>query len=135
MDVPEESSIQLNERDLEWKATRGSGAGGQHRNKTSSAIQLTHLPSKTTVRVENERSQHQNLRMAKALLAARLESQRLNALETTRNAARKSQVGGGARGDKRRTTALQRDQVTDHILDRKMNAAKYMKGELEDLVG
>lgn len=133
--MPEEADIQLNDRDLEWVATRGSGAGGQHRNKTSSAVILKHIPTGMTVRVENERSQHQNLHTAKAMLAARLQEAASTALIDARNGQRKEQVGCGARGDKRRTIAVQRDQVVDHLLDRRTTVAKYLRGDLEGLVG
>jgi len=128
-------NVNLRDSDLEWKATKGSGAGGQKRNKTSNAIQMIHKPSGIAVRVETERSQRRNLLMAKELIAARLEERSVGAVEGARNARRRSQVGTGMRGDKRRTVALQRGQVVDHVTGRRVNAEKYLKGELERLVG
>ena len=135
LELPQESQVKLNERDLEWKATRGSGAGGQHRNKTDSAIQLKHLPSGIQVRVETERSQHQNLMTAKAVLAARLLEADVVASQGARNKLRKAQVGTGMRGDKIRTIAVQRDQVVDHKLGTRTSVTKYLKGDLTELVG
>jgi peptide chain release factor 1 len=131
--VPEEHEYRIDERDLDWKTCRGSGAGGQHRNVTDSAVQLTHRPSGLTVRCENERSQHQNRITALALLRARLGEAQATEQQSTRNEHRREQVGTGMRGDKRRTVALQRDQVHDHITDRKMSAKLYLRGKLEDL--
>jgi len=133
--LPQESQVKLNDRDLEWKATRGSGPGGQHRNKTESAVQLKHLPSGIQVRVETERSQHMNLATAKAVLAARLQEASTSASQDARNGVRKGQVGTGMRGDKVRTIAIQRDQVVDHRLGTRTSVAKYLKGDLTELVG
>ena len=135
LSIPEKMVITLKDSDLEWKATCGSGPGGQHRNKTASTVQLTHKPSGLMVRVENERSQHQNLYLAKQLLAARLQERADQVGAATRNAVRKDQVGVGARGDKRRTIALQRDQVVDHVLGKTTTAVRYLKGDLADLLG
>jgi len=96
---------------------------------------MIHKPSGIAVRVETERSQRRNLLMAKELIAARLEERSVGAVEGARNARRRSQVGTGMRGDKRRTVALQRGQVVDHVTGRRVNAEKYLKGELERLVG
>jgi peptide chain release factor 1 len=130
LSIPDDATVQLLDRDLEWQATRGSGAGGQARNKTSNCVILTHRPSGMTVRCESERSQIQNLNSAKSLLRARLHEQKATAADGDRNAARKAQLGVGARGDKRRTIAVQRDQVTDHVLGTRMTADRYLKGDL-----
>jgi peptide chain release factor 1 len=125
---PEESELIIRESDLEYQATRGSGAGGQNRNKVSSAIILTHKPTGTQVRCETERDQHKNKRLALGILRAKL----LNAKETSehsaRNQDRRAQVGVGARGDKRRTIRTQDDNVTDHVLGKKMRFRDYEKG-------
>lgn len=127
------NDVHLDDRDLEWKATRGSGPGGQHRNKTDSCVQMKHVPTGLTVRVETERSQHQNLATARAVLAARLVDAAASSATDARNSARRQQVGSGMRGDKVRTIALQRDQVTDHRTGRRMSAAKYLRGDLSAL--
>lgn len=132
--VPEALGYDLDDTDLEWKACRGSGAGGQHRNKRDTAIQLRHKPTGIMVRCEAERSQHANRQTARAMLAARLEQAEADRRVDGRNATRRAQVGTGMRADKVRTIALQRDQVTDHRLGRRMSAKRYLKGELDKLV-
>jgi len=129
--VPEETTLAIPEKDLEWKTCRGSGAGGQHRNVTDSAVQLTHLPTKMTVRCEGERSQHQNRLTALALLRARLAEAQEESSHQGRNSTRREQVGTGQRGDKVRTIALQRDQVTHHPTGKQMAAKQYLRGELD----
>jgi peptide chain release factor 1 len=131
--VPSATEVRIDDRDLDWRTCRGSGAGGQHRNKTESAVQLTHLPTGLMVRCESERSQHQNRQTALDLLRSRLASARAEAASDARNGDRRAQIGCGARGDKRRTLALQRDQVHDHVTDRRMPAARYLKGEVDGL--
>jgi peptide chain release factor 1 len=117
------------DRDLRWTATRGSGKGGQARQKTSNAVQLWHKPTGVTVRCESERSQAQNLASAKAWLAARI----LAASQRTANAAvaaaRREQVGTGQRGDKRRTVRVSDDQVTDHLTGRRWRFRDYVRGD------
>lgn len=128
--MPVVSDIKVNttNRDFEWQATRGSGAGGQNRNKTSTAVILTHKPTGLTVRCESERSQYQNRRTAMSLLLSKL---RANAVETASAGTtqqRRQQVGSGQRGDKRRTIAVQRDDVVDHITGRQWSFKDYVKG-------
>jgi peptide chain release factor 1 len=130
---PKEAEIPIADRDLQWKACRGSGKGGQHRNVTDSAVQLTHLPTKISVRVESERSQHQNKRLALGLLRARLLEAEHIRLSADRSRRRRRQVGSGMRGDKRRTVSLFRDQAVDHVTGKRMKAARYLKGFVEDL--
>lgn len=132
--VPTESQVRVSPSDLEWRTARGSGAGGQHRNTTDSAVQLTHKPTGLTVYCQSERSQHQNKAQALDVLRARLAEQSDRHEEISRNRQRKGQVGAGQRGDKRRTIALQRGQVTDHRLGRRMAAKPYLKGDLSPLV-
>ena len=130
---PSASEVRLNDRDLDFKTCRGSGAGGQHRNVTDSAVQLTHKPTGIQVRVETERSQHQNKELAKAILRTRLQDASDQANVSKRNAKRRKQIGEGARGDKRRTIAIQRDQVTDHVTGKTMAAKKYLRGDVAKL--
>ena len=126
-------SVHLSERDLSWKACRGSGPGGQHRNKTDSAVQLTHKPTGIVVRCESERSQPTNLRLAKEVLAARLQQQSDEKTMNTQNKKRRSQVGKGMRSDKRRTVRVQAGKVIDHLSGKKMKVAKYLRGDIESL--
>ena len=126
---PTEVEVVIAERDIEWTACRGSGAGGQNRNKTNSAVQLRHLPSGVMVRCEGERSQHQNRRTAMALLRAKLWEARQTAADGAAAADRRAQVGSGQRGDKRRTVREQEGQVVDHVTGRRWRLRDYIRGE------
>jgi len=133
MEEPTATEVRLLDRDLIFKATRGSGPGGQHRNKTASAIQLTHKPTGIMVRAESEKSQHRNKEAAKALLRARIAESLAAKKKAGRDAKRKKQVGTAERADKRRTVALQRGQAVDHRTKKKISSKKYLRGEIEGL--
>jgi peptide chain release factor 1 len=126
-------AVQLRDKDIRITTCRGSGKGGQHRNTTDSAVQVTHIPTGIQVRAENERSQHLNKAVAKDLLRLRLSRQVQSEHRAKKNAQRRKQAGQGARADKRRTIALQRGQVTDHITGRRMAAKAYLRGDLSRL--
>lgn len=128
----EESIIRDNE--VEWWATRGSGAGGQARNKISNCVMMKHIATGLTVRVETSRSQWQNRQSAKRLLAARLTDQFMEDFSGEENRLRRLHIGQGKRGDKIRTIRLQDDRVTDHRTGRSIAASKYLKGEVGLLV-
>lgn len=131
--TPKPIELSIPEKDLLYRTCRGSGAGGQHRNVTDSAVQLTHLPTGLTVRCESERSQTQNKSQALEVLRARLLDQVTRAQGSSVAATRKEQVGCGARGDKVRTIALQRDQVTDHRTNKQITAKAFLRGDLVGL--
>lgn len=119
----------LNQKDLDIKACRGSGAGGQHRNKTDSAIVITHIPTKISVRCEAERSQHQNRELAIKTLRARLwQSMQSQAIQN-QSQIRNNQIGTGMRGDKRRTIQVQHNIVKDHITGQKWRYEDYRLGK------
>jgi peptide chain release factor 1 len=125
---PTAAQVVLRDDDLEFSACRGSGAGGQHRNVTASAVQLRHKPSGLMVRCESERSQHQNRDTAMGLLRARLWELEQGRLTGARAEDRKQQVGSGMRGDKRRTIRAQDGQVTDHVTGRTWRYKDYIRG-------
>ena len=133
MQEPPPATLRLPPNTLHWATTRGSGAGGQARNKTESAVILTHLPSGLSVRVESERSQHMNKETAMAVLRARLLERQVNDQLKRRNANRKDQIGCGARGDKVRTVSIPRDEVVDHRTGQRISARRYRKGLIEGL--
>jgi len=130
---PTAQEVQVRPQDVEMSCVRGSGPGGQHRNVTASAVILKHVPSGLQVRVESERSQHQNREMAYGLLRARLLQQKEERDHQSRAKDRKAQVGVGMRGCKRRTIRMQDDRVVDHVTGKRMKASKYIKGFVEDL--
>jgi len=130
---PKAHEVELDERDLDESFTRGSGPGGQHRNKTDTCVILVHRPSGIKVRVDGGRSQPINRQTAREVLRARLLVAGTTKRVKERNSKRRKQIGGGARGDKARTIAIQRDTVHDHNTDKTMRAKLYMRGHLSEL--
>lgn len=126
---PTPTQVVINENDLDWKFCRGSGAGGQHRNVTDSAVVLTHVPTGITVRCESERSQHSNKETALEILRARLWDAAHNQVSAQTSSSRREQVGSGMRGDKRRTIRSQDGVVTDHVLNKQWQLKKYLRGD------
>jgi peptide chain release factor 1 len=122
----------LPERDLEIRKTKSGGPGGQHANKTESAVVVTHKPTGISVRVETK-SQHRNKELALGILRARLLALKKGQQAKSRNDKRRGQVGSGMRADKVRTIALQRGRVTDHRTGKQITTKKYLRGEIEDL--
>lgn len=133
LEEPKGNAVKLDERDLEEQFTRGSGKGGQHRNKTDTCVILKHRPTGIQVRCDGGRSQTANRETARAALYARLQERGSSKSARGRNDKRRSQVGGGARGDKRRTIALQRDTVTDHVTGKTVRAKDYLRGDVRSL--
>ncbi len=129
MPEPTELQLHLDPGDLEFTTCRGSGAGGQKRNKTESAVVVLHVPTGVQVRCETERSQYQNKATALALLRTRLwEAERSKGAADLAQL-RRQQVGSGMRGDKRRTVAVQRDEVVDHVTGRRWKLKEYLRGD------
>lgn len=108
---------------------RGTGPGGQHRNKTESAVVLTHTPTGTVVRCQSERSQLRNKQSALAVLRARLWQAQQAKDAASVNGQRRQQIGSGMRGDKRRTIRCQDGVVTDHVLGKRWRLREYLNGE------
>ena len=126
--IPTEAEVRLPAKDLKWSTCRGSGAGGQARNKLETAVQLTHLPSGIAVRCESEKSQHSNRQTALEMLRARLLAAEQEKASGARAASRRAQLGSGMRGDKRRTIRARDGVVTDHVLGRKWKLKDYLRG-------
>lgn len=121
--------IEVKRSDLDIRAMRSGGSGGQKVNKTSSAIRVKHVPSGLTVRRETERSWHRNRADALGELQARLEAAARERHEAGRQQDRRGQVGSGMRGDKRRTVRCQDDVVVDHPTGRTWRYRDYARGE------
>ena len=114
---------------------RSSGAGGQHINKTSSAIRVTHLPTGMVVECQDQRSQRENKEQALKVLRSRLLQQKQEAYDQEYNAKRQSQVGSGDRSEKIRTYNFPQDRCTDHRIGLTVhNLSKIMDGNLDDVI-
>lgn len=129
LEQPKSGDLTIRPEDVDVETMRGSGAGGQHRNKTDSAVRARHRPTGIEVRCESERSQHQNRELAMRVLAARVADQVRAAALGARADDRRRQVGSGMRGDKRRTIRTQDDQVTDHVDGRTWRYKAYARGD------
>jgi peptide chain release factor 1 len=121
----------LTYQDVDIQTARGSGPGGQNRNKTESCVIITHKATGLQVRIDNERSQSQNKALAMKLMAARLYEAEREKARLVKESDRKQQVGTGQRGDKIRTYRTQDDQVTDHRTGLKSRLAKWYNGDWE----
>ena len=136
-ELDDDSEIEIRPEDIEMQACRSSGAGGQHVNKTESAIRITHLPTGTVVECQDERSQYKNKDRAMKILRSKLyeaEQARQNAEIA---ATRRSQVGTGDRSGKIRTYNFPQNRVTDHRLtgdSKNFNLAAVINGDLDALI-
>ena len=124
----DEVSVELNPADIKMEVFRSSGAGGQHINKTSSAVRLIHLPTNTVVECQQERSQVQNREKAMRILYSRLYQAQQEAQAAEISAEKRSQVGMGMRNEKIRTYNFPQSRVTDH----RIGLTLYKLGEILD---
>ena len=126
----EEVDVAINEADLRIETMRAQGAGGQHVNKTESAIRITHLPTGIAIAVQEERSQHKNRARAMALLRAKLYDLERTRLDSARAADRRGQVGSGDRSERIRTYNFPQGRVTDHRINLTLyKLPQVMEGE------
>ena len=126
----EDVDIEIKPDDLKVDTMRSQGAGGQHVNKTESAIRITHLPSGIVVLVQEERSQHKNRSKAMAMLRAKLYDAEKTKQDKARAAERKDQIGSGDRSERIRTYNFPQARVTDHRINLTLyNLPKVMEGE------
>ena len=134
-ELDEVEAVELNPADLRIDTFRASGAGGQHVNKTDSAIRITHIPSGLVVECQDERSQHKNRSRAMSLLKARLLANEREKQASAQAQSRKLQVGSGDRSERIRTYNFPQGRVTDH----RINLTLYklddiMKGQIGELI-
>jgi len=131
----EEVDVEVNEADLRIDVYRASGAGGQHVNKTESAVRITHIPTGIVVAMQEERSQHKNRAKAMKILRSRMYDQQRASLSATRAADRKSQVGTGDRSERIRTYNFPQGRVSDHRINLTLyKIDRVMQGEFDEFV-
>ncbi|CAI8231329.1 MAG: Peptide chain release factor RF1 [Marinobacterium sp. xm-d-530] len=134
-EMDESAEIDINKADLRVDTFRASGAGGQHVNKTDSAIRLTHIPTGVVVECQEERSQHKNRAKAMALLASRLQQAEIDKVQAEQASARKSLVGSGDRSERIRTYNYPQGRLTDHRINLtlyKLN--EVMQGDMDEVL-
>ncbi|MBZ0126190.1 MAG: peptide chain release factor 1 [Rhodocyclaceae bacterium] len=135
-EADEVADVVINPAELRIDTYRASGAGGQHVNKTDSAVRVTHLPTGIVVECQDDRSQHKNKAQALSVLAARIKDQQTRAQQAQIASTRKSLVGSGDRSERIRTYNFPQGRITDH----RINLTLYkidaiMDGDLDELIG
>jgi len=131
----EDVEVDFNPKDIRIDTYAASGPGGQHVNKTESAIRVTHFPTGIVVTCQDEKSQHKNKEKALKVMKARLFEHEKNKQNESIALNRKSQVGSGERSEKIRTYNFPQSRVTDHrVSGRNFNVGSIVDGDLDDLV-
>ena len=134
-EADEQDAIEINKADLRVDTFRASGSGGQHVNKTDSAIRLTHLPTGIVVECQDERSQHKNRAKAMSVLQARLNNAQSDAAAQEQSEQRKNLVGSGDRSERIRTYNFPQGRVTDHRINLTLyKLGEVMEGSLGEIV-
>jgi len=134
MEPAEDEKVDIDEKDLRIDTYRASGAGGQHVNRTDSAVRITHLPTGTVVACQEERSQHKNKDKAMRLLSSRIADEQRRKAHAEMSSIRQSQVGTGDRSGRIRTYNFSQNRVTDHRIDLTLyKLDRVMEGDLDDL--
>jgi peptide chain release factor 1 len=130
------SGVVINPADVRIDTFRASGAGGQHVNKTDSAVRLTHAPTGIVVECQDARSQHKNREQAWRVLAARIKDKQMREAQAKEASERKSLIGSGDRSDRIRTYNFPQGRVTDHRINLTLHKIdQIMAGDLEDITG
>ena len=133
--VVEDVEIEINQSDIKMEVFRSSGAGGQHINKTSSAVRLIHIPTGITVECQTERSQFQNRDNAMKMLRTKLYEIEKAKQDSTIANARKSQVGSGDRSEKIRTYNYPQGRITDHRIGMSIyQMENFLNGDLDEMI-
>jgi peptide chain release factor 1 len=134
-EMDEVEDIEINPADLRIDTFRASGAGGQHVNKTDSAVRMTHLPTGIVVECQDERSQHKNRSRAMSLLKAKLLASEREKRDAAQARTRKLQVGSGDRSERIRTYNFPQGRVTDHRINLTLyQLEQIIEGRLDDLI-
>ncbi len=132
----EEADVEIRPEDIEMQVYRSSGAGGQHINKTSSAVRLIHKPTGIVVACQEERSQFQNREKCMMMLSSKLYQMEQERIESAYSGERRSQVGSGMRNEKIRTYNFPQSRVTDHRIGLTLyKIDAIMNGDLDELIG
>ena len=133
-EADEVEDVDINPADLRIDTYRASGAGGQHINKTDSAVRITHLPTGIVVECQDDRSQHKNKAQAMKVLAARIKDVQIRAQQSQEAATRKSLIGSGDRSERIRTYNFPQGRLTDHRINLTLYKLDYiMDGDLDEL--
>ncbi len=133
-EADEVEDVNINPADLRIDTFRASGAGGQHINKTDSAVRLTHLPTGIVVECQDDRSQHKNKAQAMKVLAARIKDVQTREIQAKEAATRKSLIGSGDRSERIRTYNFPQGRMTDHRINLTLYKLDFiMDGDLEEL--
>ncbi len=134
-EADEIGDVELNPAEMRIDTYRASGAGGQHVNKTDSAIRITHLPTGIVVECQDGRSQHKNKAQALFILSARIKDRQLSAQQAEEAATRKSMVGSGDRSERIRTYNFPQGRVSDHRINMTLyKLPQFMDGDLDELI-
>src|SRR6478672_211657 len=134
-EADEIGDVDINPADLRIDTYRASGAGGQHINKTDSAVRITHLPTGIVVECQDDRSQHKNKAQALSVLAARIKDKQLRERQAKEAATRKSLIGSGDRSERIRTYNFPQGRVTDHRINLTLyKIDQIMDGDMDDLI-
>ena len=134
-EADEISDVDINPADLRIDTYRASGAGGQHINKTDSAVRITHMPSGIVVECQDDRSQHRNKAQAMSVLAARIKDNQIKEQQNQIASERKSLIGSGDRSERIRTYNFPQGRITDHRINLTLYKVDYiMDGDLTELI-
>jgi peptide chain release factor 1 len=132
---PDEVQVEIRDQDIKWERMRAGGAGGQHVNKTESAVRIWHLPTGLEVKCQDERSQHKNYERAMRILRSRLYEMQQQKLHRERAEQRRTLIGSGDRSERIRTYNFPQNRITDHRIN--LNLYKLdavIAGELAELI-
>jgi peptide chain release factor 1 len=134
-EADELEEVKINPADIRIDTFRASGAGGQHVNKTDSAIRVTHLPTGIVVECQDDRSQHKNKAQALSVLAARINDLQIRERQQKEAATRKTLVGSGDRSERIRTYNFPQGRLTDHRINLTLyKLGQVMEGELDEII-